>query len=73
MTELDFIGLKLKLKTLIVYLLKGEPNNWNGQEHCQEFKSLSNDVNDISCNMNLCLICHIQTNTVFHLQGNDSN
>lgn len=48
---------------------KGEPNNWNGQEDCQEFSSLNNHANDIRCNKAICMICQLPSNTVFHLQG----
>ena len=52
-----------------IYLLKGEPNNWNGQEDCHEYFSIENHANDISCNKLMCMICQIPTNTLFHLQG----
>ena len=52
-----------------INLLKGEPNNWNGQEDCHEYFSIENHANDISCNKLMCMICQIPTNTLFHLQG----
>ena len=57
------------LHTLI---LKGEPNNWHGNENCQEFRALKNYANDVTCNKPICMICQIPTNEVFHLQGNNA-
>ena len=51
---------------------KGEPNNWNGHEDCQEFDLMNNQANDITCTMHYCIICQLSTNTVFHFQGGKS-
>ena len=48
---------------------QGEPNNYDGDEHCTGFSVANGEINNQKCSKEYCPICRVKENTELHLQG----